>query len=186
MTQEKAPRARPERYMVDPMTFLDDSSLTVEPQEYTFGERVTRENFTDFLVGSFARSRGTRIGLRAQMKWLDVNTGFDYDTTFTYFIGASLFGSGGFYRLSQAEQVHFMGAVASVNTPSHEKITKKGMIHMSLISNLLGDLEPNDQALLDEHFSDERLQTQSSGEFRKYLSTFITEQKKEPDEKEND
>lgn len=74
-----------------------------EFQKYTFGDRVTRENFNSFIIESFRISRGDADVHCAYFELIKKLNGFDFRKTFENFKQA-----GGWDVLSKEEQVEFM------------------------------------------------------------------------------
>lgn len=69
---------------------ISKEDFEIPPKElvtqYKLPDRVTRENFTAFLIYMFAHSRGLEEGDRAISDWLELNNGFDYLTTYNNFL----------------------------------------------------------------------------------------------------
>lgn len=84
------------------------------PKPYVPGEKVTRENFADFLIRSFAVSHGTLPAQYAFFLWTEAHTGLNIDATFDAFYAA-----GGFKALSSQEQELFVRAFEKV--PKHQR-----------------------------------------------------------------
>ena len=88
-------------------------------EKYKIGGKVTRENFNDFLIQSFAISRGKSAVHLVYFEWLQAATGFDYGATFKNFVK-----SGGFNSLTEAEQQSFFDAFMPIK--KHEGIAGLG------------------------------------------------------------
>lgn len=84
---------------------ISQTRFEIEPRElkpYKPGDKITRENFCNFLIYSFAISRGQAEVQIDFMRWLKAHTGFDYAKTLYNFGEA-----GGWNRLSDSEKKEF-------------------------------------------------------------------------------
>src|SRR3989344_3047467 len=104
---------QPQRYSLS----LDDFKKSPEHiTEYKLGDRVTRENFVDLLILSFAISRG-RPNIQATFfTWLDKKYGFDYKLTLRCFVQQKrfFFFKEGWEHFSREEKAKFKDAFESV------------------------------------------------------------------------
>jgi len=91
---------------------LEDFQATPpsNPKHYNISERVTRETFLSWYVGSFSKSRGSPDAQYTFMNWFEANYGFDYRTTFNNFWNA-----GHWSCLSEQEQKMFISAFRKVS-----------------------------------------------------------------------
>lgn len=141
VSSEKTPRAIP--YSLSKRDFI------IPPKEitrYHNGERITRNNFTSFLVNGFALSMGIGDAHRSYFHWLEMNEGFDGFETISNFLVA-----GGKDVLSDEEKTAIFSAYKQVR--KHDRYF--GVAHavasfvgqLSMVSALkdytlpLGDLE---------------------------------------------
>ena len=67
--------------------------------KFSIEDKITRDNFTAFLIDSFSKSRGVFLAQMAYMSWLRKNSGFDYVSTLDNFRD-----QGGTDGLSKAER----------------------------------------------------------------------------------
>lgn len=84
---------------------ISQTKFEIEPvslQPYKPGDKITRENFCNFLIFSFGLSRGKMEVQTLFMKWLKLHTGFEYSATLNNFIRV-----GGWHRLSEKEKNEF-------------------------------------------------------------------------------
>lgn len=107
----------------------------VNPIEFTLGDTVNRDNWNDFLIKSFALSRGNQTVQVAFFAWAEQQTGLDVRGTFDSF---SQHG-GWMDALTRAEKDTFVAAHNAVN------------IHLRRLKMKHGDsyehLEPKDVEL---------------------------------------
>ncbi len=90
---------------------------------YTLGERFSRDNFAAFIVDSFSKSRGIPTAQVAIFSWLEANTGLDYKSTLDNFLE-----EGGTKCLSQTEVNLLLRAFGEVKM--HAKETKKNTLYL--------------------------------------------------------
>lgn len=111
-----------ENKIVEPYS-IGRERFEIEPTElkkYSPGDKITRENFCNFLMCSFGISRG-HMEVQVQfMQWLKLHTGFDYVTTLNNFIAV-----GGWDRLSDNEKEEFINEFRKIAKHSQEYEEKK-------------------------------------------------------------
>ncbi len=73
-------------------------------------ERVTRENFVNFLIRSFAISMGQPVAQVFFFVWLNMRTGFNWEQTFENFVRA-----GGWDVFSEEEKKIFKNSFMKVS-----------------------------------------------------------------------
>lgn len=81
-----------------------------ELKSYQPGEKVTRENFINFLILSFGISRGQPKIQILFLRWLELKVGFDYSATLVNFRSA-----GGYLILSDVEKSKFVDQFKKVS-----------------------------------------------------------------------
>lgn len=87
----------------------------VTPLPFRQEEVIARDNFASFLISGFSTSRGRPAAHSTYFKWLEINQGFDYQSTLTNFLSA-----GGWNILSDPEKANITTAVRRVG--KHEKV----------------------------------------------------------------
>ena len=121
----KIPAIKLEEY-----SLLDFSSEPKQLEKYKIGEKITRENFNDFLMQSFAISRGQSIVQMAYFEWLQKTTGFDYAASLKKFVK-----SGGFKILTSQEQQNFMDAFMPIK--KHATLTGMSLLNQDPANTVL-------------------------------------------------
>jgi len=96
-------------------TVIDFDKPPQAIEEYRFGEPVTRNNFTHFLIDSFAKSRGSLDAQAYYMRWLQINSGTNIPTVIRDFIDKK-----GLHCLTEAEGVIITNAYESIR--GHKRI----------------------------------------------------------------
>lgn len=99
------------------ISLKDFRTPSFQISDYHDGQLVTRENFTDFLIESFAISRGD---LRKQIvffEWVQSKIGFNWEGTIINFLGA-----GGWACFNKQEKINFITAYTKV----HDYISDAG------------------------------------------------------------
>jgi hypothetical protein len=76
---------------------------------YTFGEEITRNNFTGLVIDSFAKARGNMSSQAMYLKYLERSLDIPMNLLIEKFVD-----SGGYSTLSQAEQTQIRGAFDKV------------------------------------------------------------------------
>ncbi len=97
---------------------------------FHLGDRVTRENFTSFLILGFSVSRGSPTIQLVFFMWLQEKYGLDYKTTFAAFNK-----SGSWECLSQLEKEKFYSEFSKV--PKHTEQAVEIETELGAISNLI-------------------------------------------------
>ncbi len=91
------------------MENLDFSTQPKEIITYNFGDMITRENFINFLIMSYAVSRGNFVIQKVFFEMMQQKVGFQYEEVIK-----NLYKCGSFEALSQQEQDLFIQAFRSV------------------------------------------------------------------------
>ncbi len=107
MTVDVSPRIHEGVATLSPVIDFDKPPQRIE--EYKFGEQVTRNNFTHFLIDSFAKSRGSLDAQAYYMKWIGIHTGTDIPTIISNFIDKK-----GVNCLTDAEGIAITSAYESI------------------------------------------------------------------------
>jgi len=125
----------PERSEIVHTTSQVDFAETPNVLEpYEFGHPITRENFVNFLIDSFSKSRGNIVAQAYQWVWLGRNSGIDVPNLIkNYFRG------GGYSALTPQENIVFERFYFRVS--KHGELEKKSMV--SLYLNTSVDRELN-------------------------------------------
>ncbi len=164
------------RYHLAKQDFQVGGTNVSEIKAYVFPQRITRENFTPFLMGSFARSRGLQPCLWVQFAWLEKHTGFDFEETFGNFTLA--YGAKAF---SQKEKEMFFGSFDKV---VNHKITDSRLsigVYSGLMTNLMAttSLEPANPIAYRALFPEEMLTNPDPKIFLEKLRTIVHKSKHE-------
>lgn len=99
------------------MKNLDFSQQPTIISPYNFGDMVTRENFINFLIMSYAVSRGNFVIQKVFFEMMRQKIGFQYELNIE-----NLYNSGSFQALSKEEQNTFTQAFRSVKKHLEEFI----------------------------------------------------------------
>lgn len=135
-------------------------------EKYPIGEPVTRENFTEMFINSFAVSRGALAAQVAYLEWLRIHLKFDYRTTLANFRDAGCLES-----LSDPEQERFENEFMRVK--GHRKL-RLDIALPHLITQLL---RPEYLELSQKYFAPEK--AQSRAELMEALNEGINRLKQE-------
>jgi|GEM_PF-6589537 len=137
---QKTPEGQPPLYSISREEFL------VQPkdiQPYKPGDKVTRENFVNFLILSYAISMGQPAVQYFFMQWLRLKYGFDYSSTLDNFLD-----TGGWKVLSENERNKFKQQFYRVSKHREKVGSEEAAVVESKIANEITSLCAKHQGYL--------------------------------------
>ncbi len=155
-------------------------------ENYTVGDKITRENFTNFLIRSFAVSRGVPLVQYGFFEWVEKATGFSTRDTLKRlaFSPPGEIRSNPWDFLSNEEQKKFLQAFLSVNihedalySESDDEITTEKHVHSikAEFRNIVNFYVNVDELSPNQEFIKSLRETSSWDDFKKIAIPYIKE-----------
>ncbi|MEI7709718.1 MAG: hypothetical protein WCI76_03310 [bacterium] len=140
----KTPEVLPEPYSISVGEFKVPPTQ-LEP--YRPGDKISRNNFTNFLILSFAVSMGQPVLQVAFMAWLKLKFGFDYSQTLINFDK-----SGNWDGLEEIERESFLEAFSRVS--AHKGKGTQTVLIKKELKSLCNPNRVSDESIQEEYSLD--------------------------------